>query len=401
VTIVDAPAPGFASLIHPIPPGEFYAEYWERAPLFIPHRGADFYRGVLTDRDVEELISDPDARFPAIRLAKGGWFLPPEAYTQDVQMAQCTFHGVPDLERIAAEYAKGATITLTAMHSTCKPVRLLCTRLEQELDHRVDANGYVTPGHARGFPPHYDTHDVLVLQIAGSKRWRIDEPSIKLPHNSQPFQPEGFTPGAHLMEVELQPGDLLYLPRGYVHSTTTAASHSVHVTLGINVYTWADVVGDLVPAAVEREELRKALPAGFATRPELRPLLKEELARILPSLAAGANFDRMLERLMELIRARKRRLPARFRADVIVISPDSLLQAPAQRDYNVAQSPERVVLDFEGRHYFLPAPVGPTLNAMCTRPTFRIRDLPQGLTSETQLGFARYLQSIGFLRGAD
>src|SRR5208283_1139855 len=99
----------------------------------------------------------------------------------------------------------------------------------------------LTPGNTAGFSPHYDTHEVFVVQVGGRKRWRIYEPPIVLPHRSQPFVRAGYAPPAPLLECELCPGDLLYLPRGYVHSATTSEGYSAHVTIGLTVYTWVEL----------------------------------------------------------------------------------------------------------------------------------------------------------------
>jgi len=83
----------------------------------------------------------------------------------------------------------------------------LCGGIEQELDHVVHANAYLTPGNTSGFTPHYDTHEVLVLQLAGTKHWRIYEPPVVLPHRRQPFNPVGYSlPSKPLLEVDLEPG---------------------------------------------------------------------------------------------------------------------------------------------------------------------------------------------------
>ncbi len=392
-----------ASLLHPYSVDAFLSAYWEREPLFIRRADAEYYRALLTSRDIEEVISNPDARYPSIQLAKGGWYYPPDAYTKDEKIGQSTFQGL-DLDKVAAEYGKGATIAISALHRTWEPLRALCVRLEEELDHSTNTNVYVTPGRAVGFPAHYDTHEVLVLQIAGRKRWRIDAPTIRLPHPSQEFKREGFVPGPFINEIELQPGDLLYLPRGYGHSTTTSESHSVHITIGVQVYTWADLVGELVPSRFESEELRKGLPAGFASRTELRPALKQHFARVVPSLPTDLDLDEMFDRLARMTQAGRRRRPARFRADAVVISADTVLQTPAQPCYHVAQGAEQVTLEFDDRTYRFPPSAATILGAMCVRRTFRVGDLSDsqisGFPTEAVLGFARYLQSIGFLRSA-
>ena len=394
---MDSAGHHFASLLHPISMGAFFADYWERQPLLVRRGNGDYYRGLLTNRDLEDIISNSDVRYPAIRLAKDGAYFPPQTYTHDVQIGELTFSAVPDLAKLSEEYAKGATIALPALHRTWQPLSELCARLEDQLDHVIHSNVYITPGHAAGFTAHYDTHDVLVLQIAGKKQWRIDEPTIKLPHSSQSCNPQAFTPGPRLAEIELEAGDLLYLPRGYGHSTSTSAGPSAHVTIGINVYTWVDLVKGLLPSCIESEEFRTALPAGFASRAELRPVIKAQLARMLPDL--GNDPDRLLDQVIFMVKAARRRIPARFRTDMVVLAPESLLEAPAERSYGVARNGDHVVLTFEGRTYVFKAPIVPTFSAMCARGTFQIRDLP-GSDPEKILSFARYLQSIGFLRQA-
>jgi hypothetical protein len=397
---MDTPTHDLAWLLHPRTVGEFFAEYWERGPLLVQQRRADYYDGLMTYRDLEDVISSPDARYPTIRLAKGGWFHPPEAYTRNVQIGFLTFDGVPDVERISAEYAKGATITLPALHRTFPPLFRLCATLEGELDHSVHGNAYVTPGRAAGFPPHYDTHDVLVLQLAGRKRWRIDEPTLRLPHDSQVCNPHGFTPGPRLGELELQAGDLLYLPRGYTHSTTACEGYSAHVTIGINIYSWVDLLGELVPGSAEREELRRALPPGFASRAELRPAIREQLARLLPGLLSDTQADQLLDQLIRRILPGRPRTPERFRADAIVIAADSLLRTPEERRYSLADHPQGVTLLLDGRPYVFPSGARSLLEAMRARETFRLGEFPQAQRIEELLGFARYLQGIGFLRSA-
>lgn len=394
--IASARTHDLASLLYPVSTTEFFARHWECAPLHVQHRGTGYYDTLLTSRDVEGLIADPDARYPAIRLARGGRFLPAEAYARDVQVGQVNFQGVPDLGKITVEYAKGATIALTAVDRRWEPIRTLCTDLEGMLDFTLHSNIYVTPGRAAGFPPHYDTHEVLILQIAGKKRWYIDQPTIRLPHKSQTCIPERYVPGPRLMELELEPGDLLYLPRGYGHSTTTSSSFSSHITIGINVYTWFDLVGNLLPSATESEELRRALPAGFASRAELRPALKDKLIELLgPS--TGIDLDRALDQVMAAFKVQKRRRPVPFRADVVVLTPESSVEVAAT-DYRVVQNTDGVALQLRGYTCGFPAAFAPLLGAMCSRVAFRLQDLPSSHDLETTLSFARYLQSVGFLR---
>ena len=399
---MDSVSHNLGWLLHPLSTDDFFRGYWERKPLYIQRHDSEYYRGLLTNRDLEDIISSSDLRYPAIQLAKNGSFYPAAAYTSDARVGQLILKGVPNVGTISAEYAKGTTIVLPALLRTWEPLRTLAWRLETELDFSIHANVYLTPGQTCGFPAHYDTHDILVLQIAGQKRWRVTEPPIKLPHRSQTFKPEGFKPGPLVAEFELEAGDLLYLPRGYVHATTTSDTHSAHVTMGINIFTWADLVGDLVPASAANEDFRGALPPGFASQPKLRPSIKQRLTRLLGGVGVRTEFDydRYFDQLRrDAIAASWARNPVRFNADAIALSPDSRLQAPAAQRYSLIRNGEEITLEFEGRQYLFSARFWPTLSAICASPAFHLEEVGDGLDRDTLLGFAGFLQSVGFLRG--
>src|SRR5205823_12677252 len=117
---------------------------------------------------------------------------------------------------------------------------------------------------SQGLAAHWDGHDILVLQIAGRKCWRIYDAPVALPTDLPPtfaFErarppaapgsfrhwiahpaPDAFGPEAPAGEIELRAGDLLYLPRGHGHEARTDETMSIHVTLGLYAVTWADLL---------------------------------------------------------------------------------------------------------------------------------------------------------------
>jgi lysine-specific demethylase/histidyl-hydroxylase NO66 len=306
-----------AALIAPLSLQRFFEEDWETRPL-VRHRGDEhFYDGLLTKEALERVISSADLRYPAIQLAKGGGYYPPEAYTRDVKHGTEVFTGVPDLAVVKAEYASGATIVLPALHRTYPPLHALCAALERYLDHAVHANAYVTPGSAVGFRPHYDTHDVLVLQVAGKKHWRVFEGPTSLPHRSQPFRPAAYTlPAEPLLEVDLAPGDLLYLPRGYVHTATTRDGFSAHVTIGITVYTWVELISELAFSSASAESFRRALPVGFASRLDAKSALRDAMRERLRELVDRCDYDQTIDTFSRRVAAGRAPSGEAFQVDV-------------------------------------------------------------------------------------
>jgi ribosomal protein L16 Arg81 hydroxylase len=388
-----------ATLLSPLEIDHFLADYWETKPLCIHRHDRDYFRTLLSGEDLENIISGGDLRYPAVRLAKGGGYYPPEAYTANLKYGDDFFNGVPDVDRILSEYRSGATITLPALHRTWAPLKALSVALENYFDHALHSNVYITPGNAMGFTPHYDTHEVFILQIAGKKHWRVYDPPVTLPHRSQPFTPYGYTPPpAPLLETELEAGDLLYLPRGHVHAATTSDTYSAHITIGITVYTWVELAAELLKSCKEKTRYRKALPPGFASRAELKETLKQGLSDLLDELHQSGDYDPLIEHFSQRVTAGRTRPGSAFRCDAVVIGPQTVLKAPGRGDYRIVKESGSTVLEYDGKRLALPEHLRPLLEAMCARTSFRTEELPTRLDDEKKLAFVRYLNEQGFLK---
>ena len=308
----------FQDLLAPVRAETFFEQNWESKPLHIQRSEGSFYESLLTHRDVEAAISSGGLRYPAIQLARDGGFFPAEAFTRDIRSGGDVFTGVPNLEIIRSAYRSGATISLPAFHRAWKPLGMLAAAIEEDFGHAVHANVYITPGNAAGFSPHYDTHEVFVLQIAGRKRWQIHKPPLSLPHRSQPFDPRSHVPSAPLLEIDVAPGELLYLPRGFVHTTATSDSFSVHVTLGVTVYTWVELLADWAQSSKNSLSPRRALPPGFSTRKDVQKSLGEQLPQVIADLQRMTDYDGLLDGFAHRVWSARAGMSAEFRADVAV-----------------------------------------------------------------------------------
>jgi ribosomal protein L16 Arg81 hydroxylase len=387
----------FADLLVPVQPETFFARYWESQPLHVRRSGSDYYARLLTNRDVEAAISSGGLRYPGIQLARGGGFFPPETFTRTIRSGSDFFTGIPDLNRIRTEYQAGATISLPGFHRAWEPLGTLAAAVEAEFDHPAHTNVYITPGNAIGFSPHYDTHEVFVLQIAGSKRWRIHEPPLPLPHRSQPFDPRSYVPSVPLLEVDLTSGDLLYLPRGFVHTTATSDSFSVHITLGITVYTWVELLADWIQSSKNNPSFRRALPPGFAEREDINQSLKDQLPRIITELQRATDYGGLVDGFSQRVRSARAGMKADFCTDVVVIGPRTELKTLDPDCYVVAQERGKIVLKFQSKTLVLEKNAQPILNEICRRTTFSPVELPHPLGEGATLALVRLLYKEGFL----
>ena len=143
-----------------------------------------------------------------------------------------------------------------------------------------------TPPNEKGLKTHYDTHDVFVLQTYGAKRWRIYDLPVRLPLTDHPYVADvSNDPGEPSAEFTMNSGDLLYLPRGYLHDAVSLEASSLHLTIGIKPVTWASVIFDAVQAVIDRDlRMRESSPPGFAFDPSLQRQSEARLSEIIASV---------------------------------------------------------------------------------------------------------------------
>ncbi|MFD9844219.1 cupin domain-containing protein [Streptomyces parvus] len=270
---------------------EFARDVWGRTASLT--RGASAFADVFSPSAVDELISRRGLRTPFLRVAKDGATLPSSSFTAPAGVGATVADQLDDTALWRA-FADGATLVLQALHRTWEPVADLVSGLSAELGHPVQANAYVTPPQNRGFDAHYDVHDVFVLQIEGAKRWVIHEPVLPDPLRDQPWTDhraavaDRAAHGTPHLDTMLRPGDVLYLPRGWLHSAQAQGQVSIHLTLGVHAWTRYALA----------EHLTRAALAALGDDPAMRrslPLAEQE------SNGTDAVLDLVRERLLAAV----------------------------------------------------------------------------------------------------
>ena len=152
----------------------------------------------------------------------------------------------------------------------------LCNDLQKTFPHTY-ANCYITPPNGHAVEAHADDRDVLVIQILGQKMWRVyKNVPIELPFDKEQVGKNGLKVPPSTVEGELcfgkeivlHPGDVLYMPRGFVHEATTETEPSIpsfHATIAIATHDWclSVVLSESILKVLNSvAEFRKALPIG-------------------------------------------------------------------------------------------------------------------------------------------
>jgi ribosomal protein L16 Arg81 hydroxylase len=239
-----------ASLIAPVSETEFRTRYWEQEPLVIHRKNRDFYGDLFTLQDFDQAITrSPDY----VKLAN---------YATN-KNASYKAGMVKGLEAVLADMRDGGTLVLDQMHNREPKLALLCRALGPEFGYRFQTNLYLTPPHGKGFSPHWDNHDVFILQVLGSKHWKIEKERRCFPGKSETMGEEGREIRGEPSSFTLEQGDLIYIPRGFIHAAECGTEPSLHITLGVTAIFWDDLLNAIIKAAVLRDpRLRTALPLG-------------------------------------------------------------------------------------------------------------------------------------------
>lgn len=385
----------YAWLIAPLSVAEFERNYYERRLIHIRRERETHYSALLSVTDLDTVLATQSASHPDIDLVQGDEPVPASQYTNNAGR-------ILPLE-VARQFDKGATIIFRQMQQRVPALARLCAELGRQLSSRVQTNVYLTPPEARGFAPHWDTHDVFVLQVSGTKRWSIYDTRIRLPLRGQRFEP-GTRPGDLEQEFELRPGSAAYLPRGLTHSARSAGEPSLHITLGLTAFTWADfLVEGVTAAALQEEELRRNLPRDFVggglPRAERRRLFLEKLDIVSSRFDPEPVWRRFTDEIAATNQPLHRHLLAeRLLRDGLTLR--SRVRRRAGVHTEVSDRGDACVLRSCGQELRLPIAAWPALRFAVTRDEFSVREIPDCLDADGKLVLAARLIREGILERA-
>ena len=261
-----------------------------------------------------------------------------------------------------AQFDRGYTLVISDATAFSPRLQELCNRIGVRLGGYAIANVYFTPAGARGFDVHYDNHGTLVLQIEGRKRWRLYEPTIALPVDERRFTDDEARTLTSIGEVDLTPGDTLYLPQGVPHAAN-AGERSLHVTLALRPPRVGDLVQAMVRLAIAEDvELRRAwLPESIVQQDMFRTLWRPE--------RLGRAKDVLSAELTTYVRPLAQGLFAALDT-VDALTPAARLRLRDGVPSVARPSGLGIELLVAGRSYALPAACGPLLARLAAPLTF-------------------------------
>ena len=193
-----------------------------------------------------------------------------------------------------------------------------------------------------------------------------------------------------MIDTVLGPGDTLYLPRGWLHEARTSEVDSLHLTVGINVYTWLDAFRDALSDVEDDLGFRRAAEEGSAPD-DLLELLGERLGGDDVTRRKDARLERRRRPVLDGQLSQLRALDSLTGGTPLERRPTALATVEATGD--------AIAVAFHGKRLVLPARLADEIAFLVdVEGAFSADDLPGSLDEGGRLVLVRRLVREGFLR---
>ena len=381
-------------ILRPVELEEFLRDTWEKKPLHVSRNDPTYYRGLFSLRDLDEVIAFSRPKFldpgdfktggPVSHPFVQGWL------ADDEPRPNALYPSVADVHQA---FLRGKTVILNSTQHRWPAAAALCRSLEGFFGCPVHANMYLTPKGAQGFHAHFDGHEVFVLQLEGSKHWRFYGSGRELPFADEdgPVSPERIGPVTQ--EATIKPGDMLYMPRGHIHEAFTADQASMHLTVGVKIFRYVDLMRLALDSVSRRDvRFRRSIPRGVLPGGETTPALKERFQELLCALAENGSAEEAVLRLAGTLMRSLVPLPGDFffaAEDAERVGPDTVLERAPGVVIRLTRGDGWAAVEYPGGRVDGGAQIESALQFIARTPRFTPRDLPGDLPADANLLLVR------------
>jgi len=383
-------------LLNPIPISSFVADYWDKAPFYILRKKRHYYDDILTIEQVNEYLSKNDIRFPSVNIAKKDYDIPLTDYSNVLSIGKYASEGLIDIDKLFDKFNNGASVFLQRMRSSIDSLASFVSQLEKELKFRIETHLFLTPENSQALSEHYDTTSSFIMQIYGTKTWIVSKPILELPAIDQIFNNTTYEGSDKIFEVTLHPGDLLFLPRGFIHQAKTSSDMSLHITTIFYPITWLDIFDKLIENLKDNREFRKS-----SIKTSLSESSKSDFLFLKKQLKEGSNYKNIFVTLKETSQTRQVKDNSDRVNDYLHLSQinqQSILSRRKNINYEIIRTDKSVSLNFYGKKIEFPLFVFDELKYIAEQAEFSIANISNRIDDNGKLVLSRKLIKEGFLK---
>jgi len=271
----------------------FAAEHFGRAPLLRRAALAEPQQ-LFSISDADKLLRNDSLRLPYLSLRKDGQTILPEAFARQIDVQGSTVVDAVDPELVYKLFHSGATVVWNCLNHYHHDMRQLAAAVGRVFATEGDAVAFLTGLGRSNTPIHHDEVDVYVIQVEGARRWRV----WPRRGSGRKYRYEVESLGDPLLDVVLNPGDVLYVPNNTPHAVDSEEQVSLHVSVTVRPRRWDDLLRSTVDRLLADETFVEFPWLDGQRNPEVLPTLAERiglLAQRLTALDAGAELGELIQ----------------------------------------------------------------------------------------------------------
>lgn len=253
----------FAGFLAPFAEQRFIEEHFDRSPVHIKADGSSLREGKVDYATfLEWLDLVPQWQGGRLKMIMDSRPVAPDHYCVAREGAQGSIYR-PDRALVESMIALGASAVADGVEDISAEIRRCCAMLGRRFGAKAGANLYVSNSGVQAFASHCDPHEVFAVHCEGTKLWRIYRGRAEMPVQATLLTSQAEierAKGPVALEVMMEPGDLLYIPRGFYHDAIAQGGRSMHLTFAVQPLYGIAVLDMLRDLALERPEMRRYLP---------------------------------------------------------------------------------------------------------------------------------------------
>lgn len=278
-------------VLAPVSLQDFLDDHWEQSPLHISRDSTEHFSDLLELEQIEMMFSSQELRYPSVQLTRSDDPVAASLYTDDASRISAL--------ALIELHTAGATIVISQAHDKLASLAAFRRSVQRTFNLRCQTNVYLSPPGKQGFNAHYDSHDVFILQVKGTKTFNFYGGGVVLPYSHEGFDSDVHAAGELQESITVQPGDTLYIPRGVMHDALANDDTSLHITLGMYAVTLRDVMLEAVQSFTDQDvQFRRSLPSGQLTTDDKGTHdLAAKLCTLLQEGFGAAHVDDALAQL--------------------------------------------------------------------------------------------------------
>ena len=212
---------------------EFIERYWQKRPVVLK-RGISNFIDPISPDELAGLAMENEVDSRLVSHQDGKW-----------QVSHGPFESYDHLAE------SNWSLLVQAVNNWHEPTAALMRPFRALPDWRMDdlMISFSVPG--GGVGPHLDQYDVFIIQGTGRRRWRVGE---KVPMKQHCPHPDllQVDPFEGIIDEELEPGDILYIPPGFPHEGYSL-ENSLNYSVGFRAPSGREMISGFADYVLQRE----------------------------------------------------------------------------------------------------------------------------------------------------